>query len=164
MPRGAFDCLFLYTSLTCIVISQADAEYVENIVKRSPSIVFLPPLPPKATMILRDHNKDTLQVFSTYVRTFVEQHIKEDDNTLPLSGMKAGGANEDIVLPGSMNPTKIRSSFIALSSHGDEFESISELCRTSRGGIFLEEAVIPHLDVYPDESQTPLNACTYHWR
>ena len=27
--------------------------------------------------------------------------------------------------------------------------------------MFLEEAVIPHLYVYPDESKTPLNACTY---
>lgn len=27
--------------------------------------------------------------------------------------------------------------------------------------MFLEEAVIPHLDVYPDESKTPLNAYLY---
>ncbi|KAK4692090.1 ATP-dependent RNA helicase DDX60, partial [Lecanoromycetidae sp. Uapishka_2] len=119
---------------------EADAEYVENIVKRSPSIVFLPPLPPQAAAILRNHNRDTLQVFTT---------------------VKAGGADENIHLSGSLPPTKIRSAFVALSGHGDEFESISDLCRTTRGGVFLEEAVIPHLDVYPDESKTPLNAYLY---
>ncbi len=123
--------------------------------------MFLPPLPPQAATILRDHNKDTLEVFSTYVRTFVDQHIDTEDNILPLTGLKAGGTNDDISLPGALPPTKIRSSFVALSGHGDKFESISDLCRTTRGGVFLEEAVIPHLDVYPDESKTPLNAYLY---
>lgn len=129
--------------------------------KRSPSIVFLPPLPPKAAQILREHNEDTLQVFTTYVRTFVDQHVKEDDRKLPLTGIEVGGADENVTFPGSLPPTKVRSAFVALSGHGDEFGSISELCRTTRGGVFLEEAVIPHLDVYPDESKTPLNAYLY---
>ena len=129
--------------------------------KRSPSIVFLPPLPTQAAQILRTHNEDTLKVFTTYVRTFVDQHVEEDDNKLPLTGMKAGGGNEDAIFPGSLPPTKVRSAFVALSGHGDTFESISDLCRTTRSGVFLEEAVIPHLDVYPDESKTPLNAYLY---
>lgn len=140
---------------------EADAEYVENIVKRSPSIVFLPPLPPEAAKILRDHNKDTLEVFSTYVKTFVDQHVESADDTLPLTGLKAGGDDEGVSLPGMLPPTKVRSSFVALSGHGDEFDSISDLCRTTRSGVFLEEAVIPHLDVYPDETKTPLNAYLY---
>lgn len=110
---------------------------------------------------MRDHNKDTLEVFSTYVRTFIDQRIDTEDNILPLTGLKAGGNDDDIALPGALPPTKIRSSFVALSGHGDRFESISDLCRTTRGGVFLEEAVIPHLDVYPDESKTPLNAYLY---
>lgn len=129
--------------------------------KRSSSIVFLPPLPPQAAEILRSHNRDTLEVFSTYVSTFVDQHIDTDDDTLPLTGLKAGGSGSDMSLPGTLPPTKIRSSFVALSGHGDHFESISDLCRTTRGGVFLEEAVIPHLDIYPDESKTPLNAYLY---
>lgn len=140
---------------------EADEEYIENIVKRSPSIVFLPPLPLKAAQILRAHNQDTLQVFTTYVRTFVDQHVKEDDRKLPLTGMNAGGADDNSAFPGSLPPTKVRSAFVALSGHGDEFESISDLCRTTRSGVFLEETVIPHLDVYPDESKTPLNAYLY---
>lgn len=129
--------------------------------KRSPSIVFLPPLPPQAAQILRAHNEDTLQVFTTYVRTFVDQHVKEDDRKLPLTGINAGGADDNVTFPGSLPPTKVRSAFVALSGHGDKFQSISDLCRTTRSGVFLEEAVIPHLDVYPDESKTPLNAYLY---
>ena len=129
--------------------------------KRSPSIVFLPPLPPQAAQILRAHNEDTLQVFTTYVRTFVDQHVKDDDCKLPLTGMKVGGADDGVTFPGSLPPTKVRSDFVALSGNNDTFGSISELCRTTRSGVFLEEAVIPHLDVYPDESKTPLNAYLY---
>lgn len=129
--------------------------------KRSPSIVFLPPLPPQAAQILRAHNEDTLQVFTTYVRTFVDQHVKEDDRQLPLTGINAGGADHSVTFPGSLPPTKVRSAFVALSGHGDRFKSISDLCRTTRSGVFLEEAVVPHLDVYPDESKTPLNAYLY---
>ena len=123
--------------------------------------MFLPALPAQAAKILRKHNEDTLQVFTTYVKTFVDQHIKTDDDKLPLTGIKAGGS-DDRTIPGSLPPCKVRSSFVALSGHGDRFESIPDLCRTTRSGIFLEEAVIPHLDVYPDESKAPLNACTYH--
>ena len=118
-------------------------------------------MPTKAAQILRDHNQDTLEVFATYVRTFADQHITTEDCRLPLTGYETGGSNNDANLPGSLPPTKIRSPFVALSGHGDDFESISDLCRTARGGIFLEEAVIPHLDIYPDESKTPLNAYLY---
>ena len=129
--------------------------------KRSSSIVFLPSLPSQAAEILRAHNKDTLEVFTTYVRTFIDQHVNDHDCKLPLTGIKAGGLNESVTLPGSLPPTKVRSAFVALSGHGDNFQSISDLCRTTRSGVFLEEAVIPHLDVYPDESKTPLNAYLY---
>ena len=137
----------------------AEQEYIENVVKRSPSIVFLPPLPPQAAGILRQHNQDTLQIFTSYVRTFVDQHIQNVDSKLPLTEVEAGGSNAAVELEGTLPPTRVRSAFVALSGHGDSFDSISDLCRTTRGGVFLEEAVIPHLDVYPDESKTPLNAC-----
>ena len=135
---------------------EADQEYIEK-VKRSSSIVFLPPLPSQAAQILREHNQDTLNVFTTYVKTFVEQHIQDNDCTLPLTGYMAGCSNTYAGLPKST--LTVRSAFVGLSGHGDTFESISDLCSTTRGGVFLEEAVIPHLDVYPDESKTPHNAC-----
>ncbi|KAL8664972.1 MAG: hypothetical protein Q9168_007805, partial [Polycauliona sp. 1 TL-2023] len=45
----------------------SDQEYIENIVKRSPSVVFLPQLPTAAAQILQEHNNQTLQIFTTYV-------------------------------------------------------------------------------------------------
>ena len=140
---------------------QADQEFVEKIIHRSSSIVFLPPLPPKAARVLREHNKSTLQIFTTYVKTFVDQHILTEDNTLPLTDFKAGGQETFEGSFESLPPTRVRSSFAALSGHGDTFDSISDLCSTSREGVFLEEEVIPHLDVYPDEAKAPLNAYLY---
>ena len=140
---------------------QADTEYIESIVKRSSSIVFLPPLPSKASQAMLDHNSNTLHVFKTYVRTFIDQHIDTADSILPLSALEIGAKTSNFKLPNSLPPTKVRSAFVALSGHGDQFQSISDLCRTTRGGVFLEEAVIPHLGIYPVESKTPLNAYLY---
>lgn len=141
---------------------EADEEYLDK-VKRSSSVVFLEKLPPAASRILSLHNKDTLEVFTTYVETFVDQHISEDDCKLPLTGLEFGGRNEskDVAGLDFLPPTKVRSAFVALSGHGDQFDTVSDLCNSARGGVFLEEAVIPHLDVYPDESATPINAYLY---
>jgi superfamily II RNA helicase len=139
---------------------QADQEYIDRIVKRSPSIVFLPPLPSSAAAILRRHNQDTLEVFTTYVRTFVAQHMQTEDCMLPLTRTTFGANATSIdLVPGDFPRTKVRSAFVALSGHGDSFDSISDLCSTVRQGVFLEEAVIPHLTVYPEEDKRPLNAC-----
>ncbi|KAL8826730.1 MAG: hypothetical protein Q9170_007294, partial [Blastenia crenularia] len=145
----------------------SDQEYIEEIVKRSPSVVFMPPLPASATRILQQHNKQTLEIFATYVRTFVDQHIQSPDRTLPLTGLSVGAKDGNInkppasFLPPPSSAPKIRSPFVALSGHTDTFTSIPSLCRTVRSGVFLEESVIPHLDVYPDETATPLNAYLY---
>ncbi len=138
-------------------------EFIDTIIKRSPSIVFLPPMPEEATKILRDHNKQTLAVFTSYVETFAAQHLKEDERQLPLTRTKAGGEgnNEAANTLGVYPPTKSRSAFVALSGLGDKFESISDLCSTARSGVFLEEAVVPHLRVHPEETESPLNAYLY---
>lgn len=146
----------LFSRIPC---RQSDMEYREKIVKPSSSIVFLPPMPPKASQILRQHNQETLQVFKTYVETFVDQHIDTEDRTLPLTGVTAGGA--DAKVSGQVHPLpspRVRSPFVALSGAGDDFDTIHDLCQTTRDGVFLEEAVIPHLDVSPDEMDVPLNA------
>ncbi|ORX92235.1 DEAD/DEAH box helicase-like protein [Clohesyomyces aquaticus] len=142
---------------------QADEEFVEEIIKKSPSVVFLPPIPEKAAVILREHNSSTLDIFTAYVRTFVEQHISYTDDTLPLTQIKIGG---DSLPKSALNlprrtPTKVRSSFVALSGHDDNFKSIHDLCETSRSGVFLEEAVVPYVGLYPEESEMPLNAYLY---
>ena len=115
---------------------------------------------------MRKHNQDTLDIFRTYVKTFVEQHIHEPDNRLPLTGVEFGGGTDpadelDIQLSSSIEPTIIRSPFFALSGHGDEFESISDLCSSTRSGVFLEQSVIPHLPLFPREAGAPLNAYLY---
>ncbi|KAK0860801.1 hypothetical protein LTR91_005305 [Friedmanniomyces endolithicus] len=141
-----------------IYCKQSDAEYREK-VKRSTSVVFLPPLPKKAADILRQHNRQTLDVYRTYVATFVDQHVHTDDRTLPFTGVAAGGKDDrDATAMNSLPATKIRSPFVALSGSGDDFDSIHDLCSTTRDGVFLEEAVIPHVDVFPDETDIPLNA------
>lgn len=138
---------------------QADQETLQ-VVKGSPSIVFLPSMPEQAKNILRNHNKTTLDIFTAYVRTFVDEHIKEPDNTLPLTSVVVGGDSSINELP-QRTPTKVRSSFVALSGCGDKFESIHDLCSTTRSGVFLEEAVIPHVGLYPEDSDLPLNAYLY---
>lgn len=138
---------------------QADSEYRQKVVKPSSSMVFLPPLPADAANILRQHNRQTLDVYKTYVKTFIQQHILDEDRSLPLVGMDVGKEEADgVQLPNALPPAKIRSSFVALSGPGDDFESIHDLCQTLRSGVFLEEAVVPHVDVYPDEMEVPLNA------
>ncbi|KAH8704387.1 hypothetical protein GQ44DRAFT_820072 [Phaeosphaeriaceae sp. PMI808] len=139
----------------------ADEEFVEDVVKRSSSIVFLPPLPKEAEQALRAHNTETLAIFSTYVQTFADQHLKDPDDTLPLSKMRIG-SEEQFNLPLGANPqhTAIRSPFVALSGHADDFDSISDLCNTVRSGVFLEEAVVPYLPIHP-EYTAPLNAYLY---
>lgn len=168
---------------------QADEEYKETVVKPSSSMVFLPPLPKDAAAVLRQHAESTLQVFKTYVATFVDQHVQQADDILPLTNVKAGAvaqagtpANvkdedndladdwdadekeektssvEDMLCNVALPATKIRSQFVSLSGHGDAFTSISDLCRTARSGVFLEESVIPHVGSYPEELDSPLNA------
>ncbi|KAK3724839.1 hypothetical protein LTR37_000887 [Vermiconidia calcicola] len=138
---------------------QADEEYKEKVVKPSSSIVFLPPLPKKAATILRTHNAETLDVYRTYVETFVDQHITSDDRKLPLTGMEVGTASDTAAdklnVVHSLPATKTRSSFVAISGHGDRYSSIADLCETTRDGVFLEQAVIPYVGVEADQ---PLNA------
>jgi hypothetical protein len=143
---------------------QADKEYVQEVVKGSPSIVFLPPMPEQAADILRRHNKSTLDIFTAYVQTFVEQNVKEPDNALPLTAVKVG-TDSSKPLQGAPRkaPLKARSAFVALSGHDDTFESIHDLCSTGRGGVFLEEAVVPHVPLYPEDSELPLNAYLYDY-
>jgi superfamily II RNA helicase len=159
-------CLTLMLVLSHIFGRQqckrADEEFVEEVVKRSSSIVFLPPLPKKAEKTLRAHNEETLAIFRTYVRTFADQHLEDPDDVLPLSEMRIGRSNEQFNTTPNANRqhTVLRSPFVSLSGHGDEFDSISDLCGTVRSGVFIEEAVVPYLPIHP-ESNVPLNAYLY---
>ncbi|EME81421.1 uncharacterized protein MYCFIDRAFT_189548 [Pseudocercospora fijiensis CIRAD86] len=145
----------LFSRIKC---RQADKEFREKVIKPSSSMVFLPPMPESASNILLEHNKQTLDVYRAYVETFVDQHIKDADRTLPLTGLQAGAEGPIPSGINSLPPSRIRSSFVALSGADDTFDNIHDLCQTVRDGVFLEEAVIPHMNVYPEEMSVPLNA------
>ena len=144
---------------------QADQEFLAQMRKRSSSVVFLPPMPDNAAIVLRKHNQSTLDIYRAYVRTFVDEHLPEPDEALPLTQSKTGGkkASSSPVNVQRRAPTTVRSPFVALSGHGDEFDSIHDLCATARSGVFLEEAVIPYVGLYPEESELPLNAYIYDY-
>jgi superfamily II DNA or RNA helicase len=140
---------------------KSDAEYREKVVKPSSSMVFLPPLPEEAAQVLNEHGQQTLDIFSTYVRTFVDQHVQEADDVLPLTARQVGSPSIDSASglgEVSLPSTKIRSPFVALSGHTDNFKSISELCRSVRSGVFLEESAIPHVAMLSQDLDQPLNA------
>ncbi|KAL4987838.1 hypothetical protein BDW68DRAFT_177452 [Aspergillus falconensis] len=132
---------------------------------KSASVVILPPLPKIAAKILNAHNRKTLSIYSAYVATFVNQHISEEDCTLPLTGIKYGGTQSAKDVSTSLEflpPNQVTSTFAALSGHRDgTWQSISQLCNRVRSGVWLEQSVIPHLQVSPGEGQAPLNAYLY---
>lgn len=155
-----------------------DPEEAEKI-KRSPSIVYLPPMPKEAAKILRGHNKQTLEIFTTYVKTFAAQHVTGAEHRLPLTKITIGPAPQasNKIANGRANGTAhsknagakvgfpslpapyARSAFVALSGLGDDdFKTIEDLCSSTREGVFLESTVIPHLEIHPDEAKAPLNA------
>jgi hypothetical protein len=130
---------------------------------KSPSVVMLPPLPPNAVSAIRAHNQSILKTYTAYVETFVQQHLKEPECELPLSKVPVGGSGHQQLsrLLGVLEANQSRSAFVGLSGHGDHFKSMKDLCNSVRSGVFLEESVIPHLDVYPDGGMAPLNAYLY---
>lgn len=133
----------------------SDAEKI----KKSSSIIILPELPTKAATILEEHNEETLETFTTYVKTFAKQHVTNVEQTLPLTGLSFGGSDPTIIQAVDPLPaTTACSHFVALSGHSDIFDSIADLCASTRSDIFLEKAVIPYLDI---PSTVPLNAYLY---
>ena len=141
----------------------AESDEHKKVIKDSVSLVILPDMPKDAARILQDANEQTLRTYRTYVSTYVEQHCKEPDNTLPFTRTKVmpnANSKQTLNLPDSFPAPKMRSPFAALSGLNDDFTSISDLCDTVRGGVFLEKAVIPYLEM-GDELTTPLNAYLY---
>lgn len=138
-------------------------EQLSDIKGKSPSIVILPSLPPRAKQVLQLHNQETLGIYKSYVKTFVQQHFPDPDCRLPLSGIACGEDSTTFKFPLPTNqPVITTSSFIALSGHGDNVESIADLCSTVRSGVFLEQAVIPYIGCYPEDVHSPLNARKFY--
>ncbi|OQD81278.1 hypothetical protein PENANT_c028G06050 [Penicillium antarcticum] len=129
--------------------------------KKASSIVVLPPLPKRAAAVLAAHNDQVLKIYTGYVTSFINQHVKGEDCQLPFSGIKCGGDQSAAVLglsKANRITTMVTSPFFALSGHEDNWNSISDLCETVRSGVWLEESVIPYLCASGPEYSTPLNA------
>jgi ATP-dependent RNA helicase DDX60 len=153
-----------------------------EIIRHSPSVVFLPQFPNKARQILAEHDGETLNMFKGYVRTYISQYLQDEpDLHLPFSGTRVAPRSGKLSEAGhSTLPTRllltapqIRSPFAALSGHLDDtIDSIHDLCATVRAGVFLEELAIPHVPVpsgdaiathkgYRDVEDHKLNAYLY---
>ncbi|TDZ15078.1 putative helicase [Colletotrichum orbiculare MAFF 240422] len=142
----------------------SDEKWLREVVHRSPSLVMLPRLPEEAERCLKSHNNETLDIFKTYISTFVQRHLRDSpDNELPFTKHRIIPQHSEVNLaaasiPASL-PTRIRSPFSALSGFTDEFATIHELCETVRAGVFLEESAIPYIPIYPHETNgVPFNA------
>ncbi|KAH6646234.1 hypothetical protein BKA67DRAFT_583616 [Truncatella angustata] len=143
----------IFERQTC---KRSDIEFIDDALKHSSSVVFLPSLPDDAKEALSTYNAETLSVFKIYAKTFIEQYLHHKVDELPLTRYRVG-SEVMLGLPSTLPPV-IRSPFVALSGHGDEFSTISELCNTVRSGIPLEEAIVPYLQLSLEASDPPLNA------
>lgn len=164
--------VLVLSHIFCRIPTRSVTPAWEELIRKSPSLVFLPPLPEEAQRILRQHNQDTLEIFKGYTGTFVNQNLSaQPDRILPFTKIGAGAGEDAICDPDIQQilgnsqraPTKLRSPFTALSGFGDDsFESVHDLCTTVRGGVFLEESSVPYIPLHPDNTGgKPWNAYIY---
>ena len=151
-------------------------ENLENILRltKSASKVVLPSLSHKARTVLSEHEKQILEIFTSYASTFAFHNSTSlgDDDELPLSKIKYAGSESGAggtlrqYLEENSTPVAVRSLFVANSGHGDTFHSISELAATSRSGIYLNEHATPSMEHFIEsregyKTRFALNAYIY---
>ena len=115
--------------------------------------------------ILQEHNAQAIKTLTEYTACFVTAYRQElGPDKLPFSdGLLAEDVQVDEVSLGAewqslvLPRVSVRSHFVALSGHCDEFSSIQELCETTRGGLFLDPKMVPIFDLH-DEETTFLNS------
>jgi hypothetical protein len=137
---------------------------IKDLKSRYPSMIVLPPLPEIARQALLVHDKEILQIFSGYVSAFAKnsENTNGQEDILPLSKIPVCGNNTHrraetaqfyTHLQNNATPVITRSVFVANSGHDDVFSSVSELTRTSRADLNLNEYAIPsmtHLTITAD--------------
>ncbi|KAJ4309438.1 hypothetical protein N0V84_011507 [Fusarium piperis] len=133
-----------------------------NVVERSSSEMSLQRLPAAAEELLVRHNQQTLSIFKNYVHSYIIQHLTDmEDRMLPLTKISVGPEKGIACGLESEPPPVIRSPFAALSGFTDNFDSIQDLCSTVRDGVFLEESAIPHINIWPCDTNVEFNAYLY---
>lgn len=130
-----------------------NSEIMSNLLRTYPSRVVLSPLPKSICKALNKHDQDVLDIFVAYVVAYSKEHGSRlgPGDCLPLSGTrytKADGASDEQprlnqYLERTAIKVTARSIFVANSGHGDHFGTISELARTVRQGVYLNEHAIP---------------------
>ncbi|KAL4079734.1 hypothetical protein J3A83DRAFT_4155359 [Scleroderma citrinum] len=146
-------------------------ENVVETIKKSSSIVILPPLSKHAKRILEEQDREILRIFTCYALTYGSKHENElgPDTRLPLSNREMSGAPMGHSEPARgfyafLKETAIqvivRSLFVANSGHDDHFRNVPDLVRTTRNGLNLHQYAIPSFShiVSPTDSQFALNA------
>lgn len=144
-------------------------ENLKELVRKSASIVKLPPLPPTAHQVLVQHDEEILTVFTAYAITYTTQYadILGEDDQLPLSGSSFSGDGSTASIPfrQHLRNTAIvvsaRSLLVANSGHGDCYSSVEELTRTCRSGLHLNETAIPSLGRLTAEDDDALSLNAY---
>ena len=123
-----------------------------EIIKKSASMVILPPLLEDAQRVLVAHEEEILRIFTGYALTYGSERSAElgPDTCLPLSGTELGGtptshaaARFGVWLQETASRVVVRSLFVANSGHDDRFGSVMDLARTARRGLSLNEHAIP---------------------
>jgi len=100
--------------------------------------------------VLLAHEKEILRIFESYALTYAGQNADQlGPDELPLSKLKYSGSPTSGTfrqhLHDTRTPVVARSVFVANSGHGDTFENVSELARTTRVGLHLNEHAIPSM-------------------
>ncbi|TPX54735.1 hypothetical protein PhCBS80983_g05800 [Powellomyces hirtus] len=135
-------------------------EFREEIIKRSPSKVFMEPLPACVVKVLKQHNDLVFQVMKSYIHHYVATLEIEDVAKLPLSGrsfprtLAKGDVQSPILqrLAERSLPYRARSPFVALSGLDDTFGSVEDLSRTLRSGVSLQSTVVPLVSDLVDDT------------
>ncbi|TPX68405.1 hypothetical protein SpCBS45565_g03162 [Spizellomyces sp. 'palustris'] len=125
--------------------------FTEELIKRSPSKVFLEPMPKAMHKVLSEHNLLVFQIMESYIHHYVRTLKEEETTYLPLSGrafVKTRSAvPKESIMFARLADTSLnyvaRSPFIALSGKDDNFESVEEMSRTLRSGVTLQHTVVP---------------------
>lgn len=144
--------------------SYLKAENTAEIIKKSASMVILPPLSDDARRVLAAHEEEILRIFTGYALTYGFQHDAElgPDTRLPLSGTELGGtpashtaARFETWLQETAVRVVARSLFVANSGHDDHFKSVKDLATTARKGLHLNEHAIPSFaPIFATQAQT----------
>ncbi|KAF3097586.1 hypothetical protein TWF569_011327 [Orbilia oligospora] len=114
-----------------------------EIIKRSPSDVYLPPLLRIAREALEEQNEETLKTFTGYAATFAKEYCQNiPDNVLPFTNKEIGSS----ISEKDGDDTHVRSTFFRISGATDSFASIEDLSTSTRNGVFLESSAIPITD------------------